>query len=110
MSNIKSNNSSSSSNNLNEGYQPPRADPEVAPQAKRRQFSAAYKERILAEADACTEPGQIWGAAKTGRALFIISDQLASREKKGSALRAAKTGPQRSESSRAGNSAAAGRK
>ena len=33
-------------------------DSEVTPRAKRRQFSAAYKQRILAEAEACTEPGQ----------------------------------------------------
>lgn len=33
-------------------------DPEVVPRATRRQFSAAYKRRIVAEADACTE----WGA------------------------------------------------
>jgi len=30
-------------------------DPEVVPRATRRQFSAAYKRRIVAEADACTE-------------------------------------------------------
>jgi transposase-like protein len=34
-------------------------DPEVVLKAKRRQFSAEYKRRILQEADACTEPGQI---------------------------------------------------
>ena len=34
-------------------------DPEVVPTAKRRQFSAAYKRRILEEADACTESGEI---------------------------------------------------
>lgn len=34
-------------------------DPEVNPRARRRTFSAAYKARILAEADACTERGQI---------------------------------------------------
>ena len=34
-------------------------DPEVVPKAERRQFSAEYKLRILAEADACTERGQI---------------------------------------------------
>ncbi len=33
-------------------------DPEVPPRAKRRQFSAEYKQRILAEADACTQRGQ----------------------------------------------------
>jgi transposase len=34
-------------------------DPEVAPKASRRTFSAAEKLRILNEADACTQPGQI---------------------------------------------------
>ena len=34
-------------------------DPEVPEQPKRRQFSAAYKARVLAEADACSERGQI---------------------------------------------------
>jgi len=33
-------------------------DPEVVPKAKRRRFSAKYKQRILEEADSCTEPGQ----------------------------------------------------
>jgi transposase len=35
------------------------ADPELVEQAKRRSFTAKYKARILAEADACTEPGQV---------------------------------------------------
>jgi len=34
-------------------------DPEVVPTAKRRQFSAAYKRRILEEADACTGSGEV---------------------------------------------------
>jgi transposase len=34
-------------------------DPEVVPRAKRRRFNAEYKQRILEEADACSEPGQI---------------------------------------------------
>ena len=34
-------------------------DPEVVQQAKRRRFSAEYKARIVAEADACKESGQI---------------------------------------------------
>ena len=35
------------------------SDPQVVPKAERRKFSAEYKERILAEVDACTERGQI---------------------------------------------------
>ena len=34
-------------------------DTEVVPKAKRRQFSVAYKKRILAEVDGCTAAGQI---------------------------------------------------
>ena len=33
--------------------------PEVPEKAKRRRFEAAYKLRVLAEADRCTEPGQL---------------------------------------------------
>jgi transposase-like protein len=38
---------------------PSKVDPEVNAKPERRQFSAEYKRRILEEADACTEPGQI---------------------------------------------------
>jgi transposase len=38
---------------------PPKADPEVNAKPERRRFSAEYKRRILEEADACTEAGQI---------------------------------------------------
>jgi transposase-like protein len=39
---------------------PPRPDPEVVPDAKRRSFTAEYKRRILAEADAAAmQPGAI---------------------------------------------------
>ena len=34
-------------------------DPELVEQAKRRTFSAEYKAKILAEADACTRPGEV---------------------------------------------------
>lgn len=34
-------------------------DPEVLPKAERRRFSAEYKLRVLAEAERCSEPGQI---------------------------------------------------
>jgi transposase len=38
---------------------PPKVDTEVKAKAERRQFSAEYKRRILEEADACTDAGQI---------------------------------------------------
>ncbi len=34
-------------------------DPEVVPQRHRRSFTAEYRLRILKEADACTQPGEI---------------------------------------------------
>jgi transposase len=37
----------------------PVPDPEVAGTARRRQFSRSEKRRILADADRCTEPGEI---------------------------------------------------
>jgi transposase len=36
-------------------------DPEVLERARRRQFSASYKLRILEEADQCVVPGQLGG-------------------------------------------------
>ena len=41
------------------GVETVRPDPEVAAKAKRRQFTAEYKRRILREASAATEPGAI---------------------------------------------------
>jgi len=49
-------------------------DPEVKAQATRRRFSAAYKRRIVDEADRCTEPGAI-GALLRREGLY--SSQLA---------------------------------
>ena len=34
-------------------------DPELVGQAKRRRYTAQYKARILAEADACARPGEV---------------------------------------------------
>jgi transposase-like protein len=34
-------------------------DPEVVPKAERRRFSADYKRRILQEAEACAQPGEV---------------------------------------------------
>lgn len=38
---------------------PPVPPTEVTPKARRRTFSAAFKAKVLAEVDACTEPGAI---------------------------------------------------
>lgn len=45
--------------NGNRQSQAQEPDPEVTTRAKRRRFSAAYKLRILTEADECTERGAI---------------------------------------------------
>ena len=34
-------------------------DPEVVDKATRRRFTAAYRRRVVREADACTEPGEV---------------------------------------------------
>jgi transposase len=44
-------------------------EPEVVPRAKRRQFSAVYRLRIVEEADCCTARGQI-GALLRREALY----------------------------------------
>lgn len=49
----------SSLNKENGAWLDGQPDPEVTPRARRRTFSTAYKARILAEADACTERGEI---------------------------------------------------
>lgn len=49
----------SSQTNVNGQRRTKLPDPEVVPTAQRRQFSVAYKMGILAEADECTEPGQV---------------------------------------------------
>lgn len=65
----------------------PRPDPEVRAVAKRRQFSAAYKLSVLAEADRVSEPGAI-GALLRREGLY--SSQLAQwrREREAGALEA----------------------
>lgn len=42
-----------------EARQAERPDPEVKPTVQRRRFSAKEKRRILEEAEACTEPGEV---------------------------------------------------
>lgn len=66
------NQSSISSSNGSEPVTQP--EPEVVPKATRRSFSAAYKLRIVEEADQCTERGQI-GALLRREGLY--SSQLA---------------------------------
>lgn len=57
-------------------------DPEVVVRAQRRQFSAAYKLRILQEADECKQPGQV-GALLRREGLYAsqLSDWRQERAK-----------------------------
>ena len=55
-------------------------DPEVVPVAERRQFNAAYKLRILAEVDQCTEPGEI-GALLRREGLYSSNLSLWRRQR-----------------------------
>lgn len=59
-----------------------RPDCEVLEKAPRRRFTAAYKQRILAEADACVEAGQI-GALLRREGLYSshLSKWRAQRER-----------------------------
>jgi transposase len=74
------------------GAQP---DPEVPERAKRRQFSAEYKLRILREADACKGSGEI-GALLRREGLYSSHLVLWRRQRETRALtgmRASKRGP-----------------
>ena len=46
-----------------------RPDPEVVGRAQRRQFTAEYKKRILAEADSTREPGSIGALLRRDRGM-----------------------------------------
>ena len=58
------------------------APTEVSPKARRRSFSTEYKRRILREADACKQPGQI-GALLRREGLYSshITDWRVARER-----------------------------
>jgi transposase len=49
----------SPSSRMEESLLVPSPDPEVSEKKDRRNFTAAYKLKILQEADKCTEPGQL---------------------------------------------------
>lgn len=73
----------------------PTPDPEVVPKAKRRQFSAEYKLRILSEAERCTRPGEI-GALLRREGLYSSHlDKWRKQRRRGSlqALAPQKRGP-----------------
>jgi transposase-like protein len=65
----------------------PQPNPEVVPQAKRRRFSADYKQRILAEADQAKGSGGI-GALLRREGLYSSLLTTWRRERKAGALKA----------------------
>lgn len=67
-------------------------EPEVTGKAKRRQFSAEYKLRILAEAEASTERGQI-GALLRREGLYASTLDKWRQQRRRGALEAQKRGP-----------------
>jgi transposase len=74
-------------NNLAAPAPPP--DPEVLAKAQRRRFTPAYKARIVEEAMACTEPGQI-GALMRREGLYSSALTLWRRQYQSGALQALK--------------------
>ena len=56
-------------------------DPEVADKTTRRRFTAAYKRRIVREADKCTKPGEVGGR------VFVEPERLAAATRFGRAGR-----------------------
>ena len=74
-------------------------DPEVVPQARRRNFSAAYKLGILKEADQCEQTGQI-GALLRREGLYSSHLTTWRRQRKAgqlAGLKARKRGPKKDE-------------
>lgn len=67
----------------------PAPDPEVLAQPKRRRFTPAYKARIVEEAMACAQPGQI-GALLRREGLYSSALTLWRRQYQSGALQALK--------------------
>lgn len=67
----------------------PPANPEVSAKPKRRQFTAAYKARIVEEVQKCTEQGQI-GELLRREGLYSSAITLWRRQYQSGALRALK--------------------
>jgi Transposase. len=84
--------------NLN-GYQqaeaPTQPDPEVVPKAERRRYPTEYKLRILAQADACTQPGQIGALLRREGLYRSLLDKWRKQRREGSlqALASHRRGP-----------------
>jgi transposase len=68
------------------GAGPVLPDPELVERAQRRRYSAAYKLRIVQEADACTEPGEI-GALLRREGLYTSHLTYWRKQRKDGALK-----------------------
>ena len=79
----------------NEANEPERPDPEV--KTARRRFSAEEKLRILEEADACTEPGEIGALVRREGIYFSYLSRWRRARELGvlNGLKAKKRGPKR---------------
>lgn len=77
---------SSTSHSENGHLVGPDVDPEVVPKAKRRTFTATYKQRILEEADSCNKRGQI-GALLRREGLYSSHLSNWRREREANRLR-----------------------
>ena len=78
----------------------PKPDPEVLPKPKRNTYAAEYKIKILAEADACSKPGQI-GELLRREGLYssLLSNWRKQREDAArNALKAIRRGPKAKDS------------
>ena len=83
------------SHNNNGKVSEEKPETEVVPKAQRRQYSYEYKARILAEIDACNQPGEV-GAILRREGLYsqIISKWRQQLKRQGQAgLRPQKRGP-----------------
>jgi transposase len=58
-------------------------DPEVIPKAQRRKFTAESKLRILAAADACSQPGEIGALLRREGIYRSLLDKWRSQRRKG---------------------------
>ena len=76
-------------------------DPEVADKATRRRFTAAYKRRIVREADKCTKPGEVGALLRRGGRVFVEPEHLAATTRCGRARRS--RGEARTESATEGS-------
>ena len=54
-----------------------RPDPEVSDKGTRRRFSAAYKRRIVREADRCSQPGELGAFTAPRGSVWLELERLA---------------------------------